>query len=76
MCIKCLNKGIKLGNDNISILLYADDMVLLANNENELQYMLNAVFEWSRKWRLKVNVPKSNIIHFPTKTSTSYKVQI
>ena len=41
--IKSLGKGIKLGNDRISILLYADDMVLTAETESDLQYMLNAM---------------------------------
>ena len=34
--IKSLGRGIKLGNDVISILLYADDMVLIADNETDL----------------------------------------
>ena len=41
--IKSLNKGVKVGHDKVSILLYADDMVLLALTENDLQYMLNAM---------------------------------
>ena len=62
--IKQLNLGVKLGNVDVSILLYADDMVLLANNEHDLQIMLNKMHEWCHKWRLKVNISKSNIVHF------------
>jgi ssDNA-binding Zn-finger/Zn-ribbon topoisomerase 1 len=65
--IKQLNKGIKLRDDNISILLYADDMVLIAKNETDLQYMLDAMNEWMKKWRLKVNINKSNVMHFRPK---------
>ena len=65
--IKNLNKGIKVGADKVSILLYADDMVLLADNERNLQYMLNSMKEWTKKWRLKVNVNKSQIMHFRAK---------
>lgn len=64
LCIKSLGKGIKLGNDTISILLYADDMVLTAENEADLQGMLNAMYEWSIHWRLKVNISKSKIMQF------------
>ena len=62
--IKSLNKGVQIGPDNVSILLYADDMVFIADTEKDLQNMLNCMYEWARKWRLKVNVDKSNIIHF------------
>ena len=65
--IKSLNKGVKVGHDKVSILLYADDMVLLAPTENDLQYMLNAMADWAMKWRLKVNVLKYKIVHFRSK---------
>ena len=54
-------------DENISILLFADDMVLIAKNETDLQYMLNAMNEWMNKWRLNVNINKSNIMHFRPK---------
>ena len=41
--------------------------VLLAPTENDLQYMLNAIDAWAMKWRLKVNVLKSKIVHFRSK---------
>ena len=59
-----LNLGIKIGNRNISILLYADDMVLLAKNEDDLQMMLNKMYEWCNNWRLKLNEEKTKIVHF------------
>ena len=67
--IKHLNKGIQIGNLNVGILLYADDMVLLGNNEADLQCMLDAMYEWCYKWRLKVNIEKSNIVHFRPKNA-------
>ena len=44
-----LGKGIGVGNDKVNILLYADDMVLLATNENDLE-VLKAMREWSKQW--------------------------
>ena len=48
----------------MSMLLYADDMVLMADNTEGLQLMLNTMFEWCRKWKLRINVTKSQIVHF------------
>ena len=56
--------GIQLGDINVSILLYADDVVLVAENEANLQCMLNTVTEWCHKWRLKTSVLKSKVVHF------------
>jgi hypothetical protein len=61
--IKSLNKGIEIGNTVISTLLYADDIVLIADSENDLQEMLNVLYRWSKKWLLDINYTKSNILH-------------
>ncbi len=65
--LKRLQVGIPIGDEYISVLLYADDIVLLAENEEALQKMLDALGDWSRNWRLKVNCCKSKIIHFRKK---------
>ena len=62
--IKASNIGINL-NDNtfINILLYADDIILLANNEEDLQSLLFIVENWCKRWRLEINLTKTNIMH-------------
>ena len=52
----------------LSCLLYADDIALIAENEMELQSLLSCLNNWCNKWRLSVNVSKSNIVHFRKKT--------
>lgn len=52
------------GEVSINSLLFADDMVLIAESEQGLQDLLNALYDWCFKWRLKVNESKSKIIHF------------
>lgn len=47
--------------------MYADDIVLFAENENDLQVMLNQVNDWCSRWRMNVNVTKSNVVHFRKK---------
>lgn len=47
----------------INILLYADDIVIFAENEEDLQSLLFIVQIWCEKWRLEVNLSKTNILH-------------
>ena len=47
----------------MNILLYADDIVLIAANENDLQFLLSIVENWCRKWRLEVNLTKTSVMH-------------
>ena len=41
--INALNIGIDIDNEKLAILLYADDVVLLAENEKDLQKMLDVL---------------------------------
>ena len=73
--LKNLNLGIKYGNIVITILLYADDIIILAETEESLQVMLNELAAWCTKWRMLINSEKSQIIHFRPKRckKTNYK---
>lgn len=62
--IKALNCGIEMVGDRLALLLYADDIVLIAPSEQSLQLMLDTVHEWCTKWRLTINKDKTKIIHF------------
>ena len=42
----------------LACLLYADDIVLLADDKKNLQKMLDIVSEYARKWRFKLNPKK------------------
>ena len=46
------------------VLKYADDLVLLAQLEDELQLLLNTLHKWCKTWQLEVNSTKSAVIHF------------
>ena len=39
-------------------------MVLIADSESELQSMLNVMYQWCKKWRLRLNSNKTKIVHF------------
>ena len=63
--INNLRCGLPISDDNtISILLYADDIVLISDSSDGLQNMLNTLHSWSKTWMLKVNNDKSKIMHF------------
>ena len=44
--------------------MHADDVVLLAENETELQLLLDVLNTWCCKNDLEVNYDKSKIVHF------------
>ncbi|XP_071123605.1 uncharacterized protein [Mytilus edulis] len=62
--VKSLNVGIPIEEEKICILLYADDIVLLAENESDLQMLLNVLHMWCHTNDISVNLSKSKIIHF------------
>ena len=62
--INSQNLGVAFGNSRISILLYADDIVLFSENEMNLQKMLTIIDKWGLKWQMKVNPDKTKVIHF------------
>ena len=48
----------------ISVLLFADDIALIAPCENKLQLLLDCVDEWCEQWRLSINGENTKVIHF------------
>ena len=62
--------GVRCRGKLIPGLLYVDDMILLAENEEMLKDGLNVLEEWCRQWGVKVNVPKCAIMHFRRKGVT------
>ena len=46
------------------VLLYADDTIIMAESPNELQLALNAVSDYCKTWKLKINIDKTKIIRF------------
>ena len=76
--IKDLDKGIPISESKLSILLYADDVAIMAENENDLQTMLNQVSKWGHKWHIKFNNQKSQVVHYRKKrrNQTTFKFSL
>ena len=47
----------------VTALLYADDAVLLAENEEQVKRGLKVLEEWCKEWAVEVNVEKSGVMH-------------
>ena len=74
--IRALNCRVPFGDDDsLSILLYADDIVLLSEDVQQMQVMLNCLDTWCKNWGLDINYDKSKTIHFRTasKPKTEYR---
>ena len=54
--------GVRVVGRRVPLLLYADDVVLLARNALELQQMLDVVSDYARKWRFATNHGKSQVV--------------
>ena len=59
-------------------MLYADDIILLAENELDLQLLLKELHNWCSNWRMTINDDKTQVIHFRNrkvpKTTMSFHV--
>ena len=66
--VKALGEGIDVGNEKVCILMYADDIVLLADNEIDLQLMLDNLSSFCLANRMLINPSKSQKVHFRQRT--------
>ena len=58
------NLGALYFDINTSIIVYADDILLISPLDTHLQLLLDICSQYSIKWRIKFNPHKSNIISF------------
>jgi hypothetical protein len=58
MDIKEKGGGVQYGGVRVSVLMYADDMVLVADTKEGLQRSINLAYEYSKRWRFLFNVGK------------------
>ena len=59
---------------NIFSLLYADDTIVLAESENEMQLALSATASYCKTNKLKVNPTKSKIVIFSGRKVRKYSI--
>ena len=54
--------GVDIGGSQINILMYADDLILVSNTALGLHDKLDILYDYCNKWKLNVNVSKSNVM--------------
>ena len=64
--------GIKIARRNINNLSYADDTILMAENQEELKSLLMKLKEESEKVGLKLNIQKTKIM--ASRPTTSWQI--
>ena len=64
--IKDLQLGISLPECELLLLMYADDIVLIAPNHDNCQMLLK-LSNWCSKWGMKINIKKSQTLHVRNK---------
>ena len=67
--------GLNFDNTSVKILLYADDIVLLADTPEVLQEMIDALYNYCNQWSLCVNLLKSKILIFRKSPRISQSLQ-
>lgn len=56
---KITNAGYRLGNRKVNILCYADDALLMAENEDELQRLLFNFNKAAKEYNMEISIPKT-----------------
>ena len=73
----CVQNGLKIFVVFARVIVYHQHCLVYTSTEDQLQNLLNLVYNWCLTWRLKVNTDKTNIVHFrPTrqqKTNYDFK---
>ena len=66
LLMKYGGKGIRFSPDHteVKILMYADDVVLIADSPNELQRHITALNKFCKQWKMNVNIDKTKVMVF------------
>ena len=61
--IKEVGVGAYISGEQLALLMYADDIVLISTNEAGAQAQLDVMSKWCDTWAMKINAKKSQVIH-------------
>ena len=72
------NKGIVVDNTYIHVnhLCYADDLILVAETEHDLQHLLNILSNWCNEYCMTINVNKTKAVPFRNKSVARSSFQL
>ena len=58
-----LDAGIYVGGKQLSMLMYTDDIVMVAPSVHKTQEQLDVLSKWCNTWMMRINAKKSEIMH-------------
>jgi len=58
------HKGISIHMLKLFLLLYADDITIMSENEQDLQHGLDILYQYCNQWKLTLNVQKTKVLIF------------
>ena len=64
---------VKYQDGKLGILMFADDVALVADNRQELQELLDVTYKYSLKWRMTFNYEKCAVVVFRTTFYNDYQ---
>ena len=56
--------GIDVGGKKVAILLYADDIVIITDNAEDLKESMKIATKWGKQWRCSFNRNKRQVVVF------------
>ena len=62
LAIESAQQGVKVGDDMVSGLMFADDFVGISGTAEGLQEQIEKALEYTRKWRVTANVSKCAVL--------------
>ena len=74
-CISA-NIGASLNGDNMSVIAYADDIVLLSPSLNHLKRLVKVCNEYGNRWFIKFNGKKSTMLQTVNKLYDNHELNV
>ena len=60
--VEGLDAGVKIGGEQMHMLMYADDIVLISPNHTKAQLQRECLSNWCKKWMMRISSKKSQIV--------------
>ena len=62
--IKSLQLGYRMGGEIVNVVCYADDAIIIAENNKDLQTMLNRLHDACKKYNMEISIDKTKCMTF------------
>ena len=62
VAVEAARQGVTVGEETVSGLMFADDIVGISETPEELQKQIEKTLEYTRKWRVTANVKKCEVV--------------